>query len=190
MAKVKIVGLDPSWRNWGIATGYASLTTGELIITDLKVVLTKISEDHTKRKSTLDIESASLLYEGVSEAVKGADIVTVEVPTGSQNYDAATGRGVCLGILGSVAEDHFIYVTPQSVKKIVGNPKATKREVVEWAYARHPEAPWPMHNGQISIGKAEHMADAIVTIYAAAQTPHFKQLISEYKDANQNQKTD
>lgn len=186
---LKIVGCDPSWRNWGIAIGNVSLADGDLRITDMKVVLTSATEDHTTRKSTLDIQSAKLLYEGVSDAVNGADIVCVEVPTGSQNFDAATGRGICLGILGSVAADHFIYVTPQSVKKIVGDPKATKRDVVEWASSRHPEAPWPMHNGKISVSKAEHMADAIVAIYAAAQTPHFKNLISEYRHANQNQET-
>lgn len=182
---LKIVGCDPSWRNWGIAIGDVSLATGDLKITDMRVILTGIKEDHTKRKSQLDIESAELLCEGVRKAIDGADIVTVEVPYGSQNASAAKGQGICMGVLGSVKEDHFVYVTPQSVKKIIGDPKATKGDVVRWCVARHPEAPWPMHQGKVNISKAEHMADAIVSIYAASQTKEFKQLISEYKNANQ-----
>lgn len=182
---LKIVGCDPSWRNWGIAIGSVSLATGDLKIQDMRVIHTSIREDHTKRKSELDIISADMLAEGVRDAIKGADIVTVEVPYGSQSASAAKGQGICLGILGSVKEDHFVYVTPQSVKKIIGDLKATKEEVVNWCLARHPEAPWPKHRGKVVISKSEHMADAIVSIYAAAQTKEFKQLISEYKNANQ-----
>ncbi|WAW11631.1 crossover junction endodeoxyribonuclease [Acinetobacter phage nACB1] len=170
-----------------MAIGHASLDDGNLVISDMRVVHTGILEDHTKRTSELDIISATQLYEGVQEVVHDADIVCVEVPTGSQSADAAKGRGICLGVLGSVKADHFIYVTPQAVKKVVGNPKATKREVVEWASKQHPEAPWPMYRGNIKIGEAEHMADAIVAIYAAASTPEFKQLILEYKHASTNQ---
>lgn len=187
MAKVKIVGCDPSFRHWGMAIGYASLDTGVLEITDMRVVHTSITEDHTKRKSTLDIMSATRLYDGVQEVIHDAHIVCVEVPTGSQSADAAKSRGICLGVLGSVKAENFIYVTPQSVKKIVGNPEATKAEVVAWASERHPEAPWPLWRGKINISQAEHMADAIVAIYAAAQTPEFKQLILEYKNASANQ---
>lgn len=151
----------------------------------MKVVHTHIKEDHTTRKAELDIRSATMLYEGVSEFIEGSDIVTVEVPTGSQDAKAATARGVCLGVIGSVRTDKFIYVTPQSVKKIIGKPDATKAEVVQWASERHPEAPWPKWGNKINISQAEHMADAIVSIYAAAQTKEFKQLISEYKNANQ-----
>lgn len=187
MAKVKIVGCDPSFRHWGMASGYASLEDGELKITDMKVVHTHIKEDHTTRKSELDIRSATMLYEGVTEFIEGADIVAVEVPTGSQDYEAAKARGVVIGVLGSVKAENFVYVTPQSVKKVVGNPKATKAEVVAWASERHPEAPWPKWRGKINISQAEHMADAIVAIYAAAETPRFKQLILEYRNASTNQ---
>ena len=190
MAKVKIVGLDPSQRNWGTASGYADLDTGELTIHAMRVVHTHILEDSAKRTSELDIMSATDLYNGVSEVIKDADIVCVEVPTGSQSADAAKSRGICLGVLGSVKANHFIYVTPQAVKKVVGNPKATKRDVVEWASKQHPEAPWPMYRGKIKVGEAEHMADAIVAIYAATNTPEFKQLILEYKNhASTNQET-
>lgn len=116
-----------------------------------------------------------------------ADIVCVEVPTGAQNNKGATGHGICLGILGSLFSNKFIYVTPQSVKKIIGDKAATKAESVALAVKKHPEAPWPTHRGKVSVTKAEHSADALHAIYAGAQTKEFKSLIQEYKHASANQ---
>ena len=182
---LKIVGLDPSLRNWGIAIGSVPLDTGIMKVTDLSTVHTHPLDDPKISKSTWDIQSARTLYTGVQDAIKDADIVCVEVPYGSQDVKAAVGRGICLGILGSLTGKHFIYVTPQSVKKIIGDPKATKAESVALAVKRHPEANWPTHHGKVSVTKAEHQADAIHAIYAAAQTKQFKSIIQEYNHANQ-----
>lgn len=188
MTKLKIVGLDPSFRNWGIAIGSAPLDTGILSITDLRTLHTSPQpKGGSVRTSTWDIQSAYTLFEGVYEAIKDADIVCVEVPPGSQDAKAALGRGICLGILGSLFSNKLIFVTPQSVKKIIGDKAATKAESVALATKRHPEAPWPTHRGSVSITKAEHCADAVHAIYAAAQTKEFNQLIQEYKHASINQ---
>ena len=188
MAKVKIVGLDPSLRNWGIAIGSASLETGVLTIEDLQTIHTEQQPKGGRvRASTWDIQSAYSLFEGVYQAVVDADIVCVEVPTGAQNNKGATGHGICLGILGSLFSNKVIFVTPQSVKKIIGDKAATKAESVALAMKKHPEAPWPMWQGKVSVTKAEHSADAVHAIYAGAQTKEFKQLIQEYKHASANQ---
>lgn len=185
---LKVVGLDPSLRNWGIATGSVPLDTGLLTIDDIRTVHTFPQPKGGRvRASTWDIQSAYALFEGVFEAVKDADIVCVEVPTGAQNNKGATGHGICLGILGSLFSDKLILVTPQSVKKIIGDKAASKAESVALASTRHPEAPWPMWRGKISVDKAEHCADAIHAIYAGAQTKEFKSIIQEYRHANSNQ---
>ena len=114
-------------------------------------------------------------------------MICVEVPYGSQDVKAAVGRGICLGVLGSLEGKNFIFVTPQSVKKIIGDPKATKADSVHLAYERHPEANWPIYRGKVSVTKAEHQADAIHAIYAGAQTKLFKSIIQEYKHASANQ---
>lgn len=190
MKLLKVVGLDPSLRNWGIAIGSIPLDTGILTITDIKTICTEPMPKGSKEtKSTHDINTAKHLYQGVQDAVSDADIVCVEVPYGSQDVKAAVGRGICLGVLGSLEPTNFIYVTPQSVKKIIGSPSATKAESVALAHKRHPEADWPMWNGKVSVGKSEHCADAIHAIYAAAQTKTFKALIQEYKNASSNQET-
>ena len=178
----------PSLRNWGIAIGSASLDTGELTISDIQTICTEPQPKGGRiRASTWDIQSAYALYEGVFNAVVDADIVCVEVPTGAQNNKGATGHGICLGILGSLFSNKFIYVTPQSVKKIIGDKAATKAESVALAVKKHPEAPWPTHRGKVSVTKAEHSADALHAIYAGAQTKEFKSLIQEYKHASTNQ---
>ena len=188
MAKVKIVGFDPSHRNWGIAIGSADLYTGQLVINDLQTIKTTAQPDGGGvRGSTWDIESAALLYEGAYLAAKDADIICVEVPTGAQNNKGATAYGMCLGILGSLYSNKMILVTPQSVKKVIGKKDATKADSVAHAMSLHPEAPWPMWRGKVSVGAAEHSADALNAIYAAAQTAEFKQLILEYKHASTNQ---
>lgn len=185
--KLKVIGLDPSYRNWGIAIGSASLTTGDLTIHTLDTIHTEAQPKGGRiRASTWDIESAYTLYEGVYNHVLDADIVCIEVPTGSQDAKAALGRGICLGILGSLLSNKMIFVTPQSVKKIIGKDNATKADSVAHAMSKHPEAPWPMHRGKVSVTKAEHSADAVNAIYAGAQTKEFKLLIKEYRHANSN----
>ena len=190
MKTLKVVGLDPSWRHWGIAIGSVPLDTGILTIETLDTVHTEAQPKGGRiRESTWDIQTAYSLYEGVFEALVDADIICVEVPTGAQNNKGATGHGICLGILGSLLSNKMIFVTPQSVKKIIGKASATKAESVALAMSKHPEAPWPMHRGKVSVTKAEHSADALHAIYAGAQTNEFKQLIKEYKHASTDQET-
>lgn len=185
---LKVVGFDPSLRNWGIAIGSVPLDTGVLTIDDLRTVHTYQQPNGGRvRASTWDIQSAFTLFDGVFEVAKDADIICVEVPTGAQNSKGATGHGICLGILGSLFSNKLILVTPQSVKKIIGKKDATKAESVDLAVRAHPEAPWPRHRGKVSVTKAEHCADAVHAIYAGAQTKEFKQLILEYKHANSSE---
>lgn len=187
---IKVVGFDPSMRNWGIAIGSVSLDTGYMTIEELRTTHTFPQPKGGRvRSSTWDIQNAYALFEGAFEAAKDADIICVEVPTGAQNNKGATGHGICLGILGSLFSNKLVLVTPQSVKKIIGDAAASKAESVALAVKRHPEAPWPMWQGKVSVTKAEHCADAIHAIYAGAQTKEFKSLIQEYKHASSNQKT-
>lgn len=187
--QIKVVGLDPSLRNWGIVICSVELDTGYMNVDSMITSRTSQQPNGGNvRATTWDIHSASSLYADVYNAVVDADIVCVEVPTGAQNAKGATGHGICLGILGSLVSDKFVFVTPQSVKKIIGSKDATKAESVALAVKRHPEAKWPKHHHKISVTKAEHCADAIHAIYAAAQTKEFKKLYLEYNHASTNQK--
>lgn len=186
--QLKVVGFDPSFRNWGIAIGSVPLDTGIMTIDDLQTIHTEQQPKGGRvRASTWDIQCAYSLFDGVYNVAKDADIICVEVPTGAQNNKGATAHGICLGILGCLFSNKLILVTPQSVKKIIGDSAATKAESVALAVTKHPEAPWPMHRGKVSVTKAEHSADAVHAIYAAAQTKEFKSIIQEYNHASTNQ---
>ena len=57
----------------------------------------------------------------------------------------------------------------------VGRKNASKKEMIEWAYEKHPEAPWLVRN-DFPLMKQEHMADSIAVMYAGMRTKEFEWL--------------
>ena len=186
---IKVVGLDPSLRNWGIAIG--SMLPGvpsSLLINELNVLNPLLSKGKQVRQNSLDLESAKQLAEGTLKAVQGAQVIFVEVPVGSQSARAMASYGICCGVLGSIRAMGIplIEVSPAEVKLAgAGNATATKREMIQWAMGKHPEATWPMYKERgvrvVSEAKAEHMADAISAIYAGLASNSFQQMLTYMK---------
>jgi len=182
MTTLKVVGLDPSLRNWGIAIGDYCLDNARLQITELTVTKPALPTGKQVRQNSKDLTAASQLAEGALAAVQGADAIFVEVPVGSQSSRAMASYGICVGILGSLRafNTSFYEVTPTEVKLIsVGDRKATKEQMIVWGITTHPEAPWPTQKvkgvDRVIQSTAEHMADAVAAIYAGLATPEFKQ---------------
>tara|TARA_B100001559_G_scaffold319797_1_gene330090 strand:+ start:1717 stop:2292 length:576 start_codon:yes stop_codon:yes gene_type:complete len=185
MSLLQVVGMDPSLRNWGIAKG--TLTVGlhsSLTISHLDVIQPVLSTGKQVRQNSLDLESARQLAAQALAAAQGAHAIFVEVPVGSQSARAMASYGICVGVLGALRASGipFFEVTPNEVKMIsVGKKTATKSEMIQWAYARHPEAKWPTYkqHGQdvISEAKAEHMADAVAAIHAGLASNPFQQTL-------------
>lgn len=183
MAVLKVIGFDPSLRNWGIAAGLLDTETGKLSIKTLRVTQTKEPKGKDVRVNSDDLRSAKELMEGVLPFVEQANLIFVEVPSGTQSAKGAMASGICIGVLGAIRATGtpFFEVTPIEVKKAtVGSKTATKAEMIAWAMSAHPEAPWPMQKQKgvmIPIaGTAEHMADAVAAIYAGLKTDQYKQL--------------
>lgn len=181
---IKVVGQDPSLRNWGLAVGHLDLETKKLHVEYLDLTNPVLPTGKQVRQNSLDLESALQLYKGASDAAIGAHAVFVEVPVGSQSARAMASYGICVGVLGALRANGipFFEVTPTEVKLAsVGNKTATKQEMIKWAMAAHPEANWPTYkqNGKamVSEAKAEHMADAIAAIYAGLSCNSFKQML-------------
>lgn len=181
---IKVVGQDPSLRNWGLATGYYNLITRQLSLTNVQVTQPTLSKHKQVRQNSLDLESARQLCESALQATTGAQAVFVEVPVGSQSARAMASYGICCGLLGAMRAIGvpFFEVTPSEVKLAsVGKVTATKREMIHWAMAKHPEANWPVykeHGKQVvSEARAEHMADAVAAIYAGLAGNSFQQLL-------------
>lgn len=180
----RVVGMDPSLRNWGISIGTLDLSTKKVDIENVSVINPVLPKGKQVRQNSLDLESAKQLCANALEAVKGAQAIFVEVPIGSQSARAMASYGICVGVLGALRASGipFFEVTPNEVKlSTVGKKTATKQEMIEWATTHHPEANWPTYkeNGAtlLSEAKAEHMADATAAIYAGIKTDQFQQLI-------------
>jgi len=186
---IKVVGLDPSLRNWGIAEG--QVVPGQpdsLQIMSVSVINPTLSKGKQVRQNSLDLESAKQLCEGAIQAAQGAQAIFVEVPVGSQSARAMASYGVCVGVLGSLRAMGIplFEVSPAEVKIAgAGKATATKLDMITWAMKKHPEANWPTYKqkGQILVNtaKAEHEADATAAIYAGMACNTYQQLLSLMK---------
>ena len=172
---LRVVGMDPSLRNWGISKGTLNLATSEVSIQEVAVINPVLPSGKQIRQNSLDLESAKQLAQSAMEAAKDAQAIFVEVPVGSQSARAMASYGICVGVLGALRASGipFFEVTPTEVKvTAVGSKVATKETMIDWAKTRHPEANWPK-----AAAKAEHMADATAAIHAGLRTNEFRQLI-------------
>jgi Holliday junction resolvasome RuvABC endonuclease subunit len=189
--KLKVLGLDPSLSNFGIAKATLDLDTMKFDVDDLHVVQTEPEKDKkvrkVVRKNSEDLERALLLHRGAMEAVQGHYIAFVEVPVGSQSSRAMASYGVSLGVIAAVANAMpVVQVTPTEVKMAgCGIKTATKDEMIEAMVTKYPTAPWPMKvvKGVKTpiASKCEHLADAIAAIEAGIGTDEFRRTIAVFK---------
>ncbi len=181
---LRVVGFDPSLRNWGVACGTYDTVSQELKVKTVEVVQPVLPTGKQVRQNSLDLESALQLCAGALRFAKEAQAIFVEVPVGSQSARAMASYGICIGVLGSLRAQGipFFEVTPTEVKMAaVGKKTATKSEMIQWATELFPEASWPYYqqHGQqlLSEAKAEHMADAVAAIVAGLKTNPFQQAV-------------
>lgn len=181
---IRLVGHDPSLRNWGIAIGTYWLKTQTLFIESLHVTTPEVPKNKQVRQNSLDIESAVQLHRQAMRLTGNAHAVFIEIPVGSQSARSMASYGICVGVLGSLRSSGipFFELSPTEVKLAgAGSKTASKQEMIRWAVETHPEANWPtyLQNGQelISESKAEHMADAVAAIHAGLSSNTFKQIL-------------
>lgn len=184
---IDVVGLDPSMRNWGIAVGSLDLDSLKVTIKELIVNSPSEPTSQTIKQNVKDIHVAQRHYSALYPILKASGISFVEIPIGSKSAAAMKGYGLCIGVLGSLKDTNtpLYRVSPNQVKSVTGNSKASKKEMISWAMNEHPEAPWPMKKikgieSPIE-GVAEHMADAIAAIHAGIRLPEFKLKLPSYK---------
>lgn len=164
---LKILGIDPSFRNWGMAL--MSYTPFSLELDGVTIIQTNKGNIRT---SDDDLNRVTMLYEGLQLALKEADVVVAEIPLGSQNAHSMKSYGIVLGLLGTIPD--LIRVSPYDVKAVIGK-NASKKKIIEWVEHNHPDV---LHK---NLGIAEHQADAVLTIYAGLPQirnyyeNHFKQ---------------
>lgn len=180
--ETNVVSVDPSFRNWGMIRGVLSPCGGFEV---LSAVLHNEAPPVHKSKSMSDLLRSEYISNCYREYVSAADVVFVELPTGSKSARAAKLSGICTGILSQYRTGldgpRVFYVTPAAVKKITGLATPDKKDMMDWAYARHPGQFWvPYANGEILnkngklLGANEHIADAIAITYAGLVLKEFK----------------
>jgi Holliday junction resolvasome RuvABC endonuclease subunit len=183
MSRIRVVGLDPSLRNWGVAYALLNIDTLAIDVTAFRLVETKPNTKKQVRQNSADLECAQQLAVGQRLACVGASVAFCEVPVGSQSARAMASYGICVGVLGSCPIP-LIQVTPTEVKlAAVGHREAAKEEMIEWGVNNYPDAPWIRdRNGKV-LGKNEHLADAIAAIVAGIQTPEFRAVLGMLRAA-------
>lgn len=185
MAKLRALGMDPSMNNWGITAGLLDSESGLYAPKTLEVLQAEKPSKKAIRQNSIDIDVAKQLGEGLIPYIKQVpNVVFVEVPVGSQSASAMKGYGICVGVLGMLRAfgTQFIQVTPIEVKlAMTGNRNASKKEMIEAAMLKYPDAPWPTRGGKVVEGKAEHMADAIGAVIAGIRNDEYQQLVSILK---------
>jgi Holliday junction resolvasome RuvABC endonuclease subunit len=181
--KIPVLGMDPSLRNWGLASAMLDLDTGVMDTPYLQLVCPEDLKGKQTRNNSNDLHLAEQLGTPVLDAVKRAKVIFVEVPVGSQSSRAMASYGICVGILGVVRslQIPLIEVTANECKlALTGIKNATKAQMIAEAVKLYPLANFPRHGGKIT-QKSEHVADAISAIYAGVNTPTFQNLMRLFK---------
>lgn len=180
MAILKVLGMDPSLRNWGLAAGTLDTETGKLTVKHVNVIQAVLPEGKQVRQNSKDVAAAQQIMAGILPYLtEKPNLIFAEVPVGSQSARAMASYGICVGILGSIRATGipFFEVTPNEVKlATVGIKTATKEQMINFALREQPDANWPMVRGKLSAAKAEHMADAYAAIVAGLNTNEYLQL--------------
>jgi Holliday junction resolvasome RuvABC endonuclease subunit len=179
--KLKLVGLDPSLTNTGIAIMEYDTDTCALSVAKLHLVETENQKGKQVRQNSDDLRRCREIVAGMRAACDGALFAISEVPTGAQSARAALAFGMVIGMLATLPVP-LIQVTPTEVKlAAVGHRQAAKEEMIEWAMGRHPNAGWLTKKvkGVVSpVAKNEHLADAVAVVEAGILTDQFKQAVA------------
>lgn len=186
MSKIRVVGMDPSTANWGIAKAEIDLNTSKIDILDLILIQTESETKKGVRKDSDDIRRAREVYAAMLLHCTGASLVISEIPfMNPGGYASANfNSGLVTGVLAACPKP-VIQVFPQDVKvAAVGHKHAAKEEMIEWAMNKYPSAPWKMRTlrgKSVPVASNEHLADAIAAIHAGIETAQFEQAVSMYR---------
>jgi len=177
---IKLISIDPSMRHTALVCFNYDTTTGKFSYVDSVTVNTEKADKKKKIRASSDlIKSCRELYEGVHSFVEkhSPQVIISETPSGSQSASGMKSYGVSCFLLGTLSPSP-IEVTPIEVKtSTVGKKTASKKEMIEWAFERHPEVDWKLgRDGMPQITTEEHLADAIAVAYTGVRTPDFIRL--------------
>ncbi|WP_395143663.1 hypothetical protein ACF3NV_07555 [Moraxella atlantae] len=165
---IKLLSLDPSFRNWGFVIAEYDAVNHLLHIHSGGVLSSKPDKSNTKQ-NTKDLKVSCYLYKHLVQLTKDIDIVIAEVPHGSQSSRAMVSYGVCIGLLGCIQQP-LIQISAMDVKRLVGSNTASKDDVINWV-KQHYQLDWLPK----AKSKSEHICDAIAALHIGIQSKQFKE---------------
>lgn len=193
--KLCIVGMDPSYKNWGLCKGLYNTDTHKIHMQDVSLLKIPVVKNRKLRKQMTAFEKAEIDITRSIQLIKALDlylqncqVIFTEIPHGSQNSRAAVSMGILLALLGYIEKDRkLIKVVANDIKlATIGHAQATKNEIVDRAVSLCPNLNWPTSKCQeqkrIDYGTAEHMADAMGAIEAGINLPEFKSYLTQYNN--------
>jgi hypothetical protein len=175
---IDVLGVDISLRNLGLVQAVVDTTAVKIVrIKDLKLVRTDDESGKTVRKNSDDLRRALQLRKGLHKAASECAIGIVEMPVGSQSARSMASYGVSVGVMASCPIP-LIQVKPADVKEAAtGDKTASKEEMIAWATALFPDAPWLRHGGKLTAAN-EHLADGLAAIVAGLDDEQFHQAVA------------
>jgi hypothetical protein len=183
---LKILAVDPSMRNFGMAKFDLPLDTLELKLLKLRLVQTETLAGKTVRKNSDDLRRAQEIAGAFFDEVDDCDFVFAEIPSGAQSARAAYGFGMQVGIIGACTRP-VIQVMPLETKRAsVGSKTATKDEMIEWAVRTFPSDQWLRARNKPTgalVKDNEHLADACGIAVAGLLTDEFRRSLVMFRKA-------
>jgi Holliday junction resolvasome RuvABC endonuclease subunit len=178
---IKVLGLDGSLQNFGIAVGTVHIATKELVSVD-QLVLSKTSKSTDKKLKRADDDFNRFREHWLTiETIIAMDKplhVFGEIPSGAQDARAAFAFGGVTAILAGLSlTNNLITVTPAEVKlAATGWKHADKEDIIaamhglyptaNWIKSRKPNAMAIEKDGWYLTNANEHLADAVAIILA------------------------
>lgn len=174
---IRVMSMDPAFRNFGIAILDIDIDTRELDPVALRLLQTDGKEKKKGvRAGSVNLRNAQELVAGMNQMIERFDprLACAEIPSGAQSSAAAYGFGVAVGVLGSCSLP-IIQVTANEAKiAATGKKGATKDQMIAWATTQWPDLNWLRHGKRITKAN-EHLADALAIAKAATETAEFAQ---------------
>lgn len=185
MAKITVVGVDPSKTNFGMVKADIDMDTLDITILDMAVIETASEAKKGVIKQSDDLRRAKETRAGMLKFFEGAKLAFSELPfTNPNGYASANfNAGLVVGILAGCPTP-LIQVFPADVKMAaIGHRQASKEEMIAWAMNKYPNAPWRMRKlkgNMVPVAINEHLADACAAIEAGVLSQQFQQLQAMY----------
>lgn len=170
---MKYLGFDPSLRNWGWVL--AEQTKTRLTLLDMGTISVEEPSCHKYANDAFCERTGRLLEAVLNLPYSEVAGIYAEAPVGSQSAAAQASYATCITMLSVVKYVYpkipMHFVRARDVKLVTTNPKASKKDMVEWATYNYPSHLWAVKNNRYLL-KNEHQADALAAIVVGLRGSH------------------